>query len=127
MKELPGYSGDVEPMRIVLKPEYADKPIFEPPRRHSDLEYEIQDEKFGEMADAPVTVPATSTKFASNFTMPAKKALDGSWTDRRLCFDLRAVNEASEPDRHPLPLAEELFRSMAGSKFFTVINLRSGF
>ncbi len=81
-------------MRIVLKPEYADKPIFEPPRRHSDLEYEIQDEKLGEMADAPVT----STKFASNCTMPAK-ALDGSWTDRRLCFDLRAVNEASEPLR----------------------------
>jgi hypothetical protein len=73
------------------------------------------------LLDAPVTVPATSTKFASNCTMPANKALDGSWTDRRLCFDLRAVNEASEPDRHPLPLAEELFRSMAGSKLFTVI------
>jgi hypothetical protein len=47
IKEQPGYSGDVEPMRIVLKPEYADKPIFEPPRRHSYFEYEIQDEKFG--------------------------------------------------------------------------------
>ena len=33
----------------------------------------------------------------------------------------------SHSDRHPLPLAEELFRSMSGSKFFTVIDLRSGF
>jgi hypothetical protein len=50
----------------------------------------FEDEKFGEMADAPVTVPATSTKFASNCTMPAralmpaKKALDGSWTLSRI-------------------------------------------
>jgi hypothetical protein len=127
MKELPGYCGDVEPMRIVLKPEWADKPIFEPPCRHSDLEYDIQDDKFGEIRDAAISEPATSTKYACNCTMPAKKAADGSWTKRRLCFDARRINEATEADRHPLPLSEELFRSMAGSRFFTAMDLRYGF
>jgi hypothetical protein len=35
MKELPGYTEEVEPMFIAWKPEFAGKPIFEAPRRHS--------------------------------------------------------------------------------------------
>ena len=128
MADLPGYSGDVEPMRIPFKPEFEGKPIFEAPRRHSELELEVQDKKFTELKDVGFVVPAKGTRYASNCTMPAKKdPATGEWTDIRVCYDLRRINDATEPDKHALPLPEDIFRSMAGSRFWTVIDLRSGF
>ena len=59
--------------------------------------------------------------------MPAKKDADGNWTDLRMCVDFRPINAATLADRYGLHLPEELFRSMAGARFFTVIDLRSGF
>jgi hypothetical protein len=56
-----------------------------------------------------------------------KRAPDGSWTDKRFCIDLRAVNENTVVDKFGLPLPEALFRRMAGAKFLTKIDLRSGF
>jgi hypothetical protein len=104
-----------------------DRPIFEPPRRHSALEHEIQDAKCIEMRDASIIRPAAGSKYACNTTMPAKKDVDGNWTDKRFCIDLRPINEATVTDAYRLHIPEEMFRDMAGSRIFSCIDCRAGF
>lgn len=45
----------------------------------------------------------------------------------RVVVDYRALNEITVKDRYPLPLMDELFDRVHGAKFFTKIDLRSGF
>ena len=45
----------------------------------------------------------------------------------RVVIDYRALNEITVKNRYPLPLMDELFDRIAGAKWFTKIDLRSGF
>ena len=42
-------------------------------------------------------------------------------------MDYRALNAATVPDAHPLPLIEEEIANRAKGKLFTVLDLRHGF
>ena len=124
MKDLPGYTGDMGPFRIELD---TKDPIFSKPRRYSPLEREAETKKCSELEEAGMIVPCSVTKYASCPTMPAKKNAEGEWVDIRYCIDYRAVNERTIPDRYGMPLAEEVFRELAGKKILSSCDLRSGF
>jgi transposase InsO family protein/uncharacterized protein (UPF0335 family) len=53
----------------------------------------------------------------------AKKP-DGS---TRVCVDYRALNRITEKDAHPLPRVDESFSQFAGAKYFTSLDLKSGY
>src|SRR5213079_1132501 len=53
----------------------------------------------------------------------AKKP-DGS---TRICVDYRALNRITEKDAHPLPRVDESFSQFAGAKYFTSLDLKSGY
>ncbi|TIB06886.1 hypothetical protein E3P89_04152 [Wallemia ichthyophaga] len=55
--------------------------------------------------------------------MFVKKA-DGSM---RMCIDYRALNHITVKNKHPLPLIDEQIDQLAGAKFFSKIDLRSGY
>ena len=96
LKDLGCYSGEMGPATIDL---VHDRPIWQSQRWHSPLELRIQEEKCVELRDAGIIVPSTSTKYAMNVTMPAKKDADGQWTDRRYCCDARPLNAATKPNK----------------------------
>lgn len=126
LNDLPGYSGELGDVVIKMK---HDKPIWTPERKHSPLELQIGDEKVGEMLAAGIIsqISTLGAKYASAVTMPAKKAPDGTWSDKRFCCDSRRVNEAQVVDKHAMPLPEELFRRVQGARWNSKLDCRSGF
>ena len=66
-------------------------------------------------------VEPSSSPFASPLFW-SKKA--GSW---RFCIDYRKLNSVTKKDAHPLPRIEDIFDTLAGSKYFTTLDLAMGY
>lgn len=64
----------------------------------------------------------SDSEYASPIILVKKK--DG--TDR-MCVDFRALNRITVKDRYPLPLIEDHIDRLGGSKFFTSLDMASGF
>jgi len=96
LSELPGYVGT--PVQFELLDPH--RRMFSPQRQYSKEELLFGDEKVQEMLDAGVVKEISTTNpHASCVTLPMKRAPDGSWTDKRFCVDLRAVNANTVVDR----------------------------
>ncbi|EXB73268.1 Transposon Ty3-I Gag-Pol polyprotein [Morus notabilis] len=118
--ELPGLPPDREiEFCIDLLPETA--PISIAPYRMASAEMKELRKQLGELAEKG---------FIRNNTSPwgtpvlfAKKH-DGSF---RLCIDYRQLNRVTVKNKYPLPRIDELFDQLGGSRYYSKIDLRSGY
>lgn len=67
-------------------------------------------------------IQESTSPFASPVLLVKKK--NGEW---RLCVDFRRLNAHTIKNKFPLPIIEELFEELYGAKWFTTLDLRSGF
>jgi hypothetical protein len=93
------------------------KPLFRmSPTELSELKTQLE-----EMVKSGFIQPSKSP-FGAPILFVKKK--DGTM---RMCVDYRALNEITVKNSYPLPRVDELFDRLQGAKYFSKIDLRSGY
>ena len=97
------------------------KPIKETLRPQARAHLPIIDKMIDDMLDRGVIEPSRS-KWASNITLAKKK--DNTW---RFCCDTRKLNLITKKDLYPLKRIDTCLDTLAGSIWFSTLDMRSGF
>jgi hypothetical protein len=101
-------TGDSKPVRQCLR--------RQPPHYQEEIDRQIDEWlKLGQISPS-------QSEWASNIVVVKKK--DGSL---RFCVDYRQVNEKTIKDSYPLPRIDECLDCLGGAKWFSTMDLRSGY
>ncbi|GAX86464.1 hypothetical protein CEUSTIGMA_g13874.t1 [Chlamydomonas eustigma] len=131
----PGYTGPVGAFKLVPSGTNIIVPStvqVRPPRRRSPLEDQVMDEANLPLLDVGFIEECPNPVMSHECVIVVKKNPDTrEWTDKRCCVNYGAqsggINAYTTQDFYQLPLPEDLFRKTEGSKFFSVIDMKSGF
>ena len=97
------------------------RPIRQQLHRHPPAHQLEIDKQVKDLLAQGVIEPASSP-WSSNVVLA--KNTDGSF---RCCIDFRQLNEVTRKDAYPLPRTDQCFDALAGSCFFSSVDLRSGY
>ena len=97
------------------------QPVFTPARRLDPEKYAAAKLEFDKMEKAGI-VRRSNSPWASALHMVPKP--DGSW---RPCGDFRRLNNATVPDKYPVPNIRDFTNRLAGSHVFSKLDLVKGY
>ena len=118
-KKLPPNRGLQDIHTIELYPDT--RPSNHPAYKQSPAEDLLIKKQVEELLEAGLIRPSKSS-FASPVLFVKKP--DGSL---RFCVDYRMLNAATIKDNFPIPRAQDLIDRLASGKYFTSLDLRSGY
>ena len=105
--------------RIDLEP--GAQPTYRPDYKKSLPEYDEMKRQITEMLESGEIQPSVSPSGAPVLFV---KKQDGSL---RMCIDYRALNKQTIKNKYPLPRIEEMLDRLGKAKYFTKLDLRSGY
>jgi hypothetical protein len=105
--------------RIHLLPDMA--PVAVHPYRYPQLQKDELERQVAVMLTQGIIRILTSTFSAP--VLLVRKA-DGTW---HFCIDYHALNAMLSKDKFPIPVVDELLDELHGARFFTKLDLRSGY
>ena len=109
----------IEQHTIKLKP--GSQPIKQRPYRIPLAKREIAKQEIKLMAEKKLIEPSYSAWCSPAVLVPKR---DGS---TRFCIDYRRLNAVTVPDSHPLPRTDDTLSALGGAKWFSTLDLRSGY
>ena len=114
----PGSAKDVR-HEIDVEPET--RPIFQKPYAVPFSKKKIIADEVQKMLDAGV-IQKSKSPWSSPIVLATKK--DGSV---RFCVDFKKLNQVTKKDKYPLPDIDQMLRQVQGAKYFTSLDLASGY
>lgn len=100
---------------------HDERPFRERSRRLPPADFEDVRKHLQELQNAGIISPSRSP-YASPIVVVRKK--NGKI---RMCVDYRTLNRRTIPDQYTMPKIEDALHSLSGSKWFSVLDLRSGY
>lgn len=97
------------------------QPIHQLPRRVSPARRQEVRQLLNEMLKNDIIQPSNSP-WSSPIILVRKR--DGS---TRFCIDYRKVNSVTRKDAYPLPRVDDILDTLGGSKWFSTLDLKSGY
>ena len=97
------------------------QPIKQRPYRIPVHLHHVVDQQVEEMLARGLVRPSNSPWSSPSALAPQK---DG---DYRFCVDFRRLNAVTREDAYPMPRADEIFDKLGGARYFTTLDLASGY
>ncbi|XP_074322839.1 uncharacterized protein LOC141659812 [Apium graveolens] len=112
---------DYREIEFAIDLEPGTEPVSKAPYRMAHVEIKELARQLQELLEKGVIRPSVSPWGAPVLFVKKK---DGSM---RLCIDYRELNKLTIKNKYPLPRIDDLFDQLKGAKYFSKIDLRSGY
>ncbi|BBN67639.1 hypothetical protein Prudu_138S000300 [Prunus dulcis] len=119
-KELPKTLPTRRKVDHAIELEPSAKPPAKAPYRMAPPELEELRKQLKQLLNARYIQPSKPLWFPSSFPEEKEGTL-------RLCIDYRTLNKVTIKNKYPIPLIVDLFDQLEGAKYFTKLDLRSGY
>lgn len=102
-----------------------EQPIYIKNYRHPQTQKEEINKQVSKLLDNKLIEPSVSS-YNSPLILVPKKSQDGTkkW---RMCVDYRMLNKHLIADKFPLPRIDDILDNLGKAKYFSVLDLYSGF
>src|SRR5207302_3701286 len=117
---------DRERHKILTKDQEFPYPVFTGKRNYSEEHNKFMKEEVQKMLSAGI-IQESSGDWSSAPVIVEKKPGPDGVKKLRMCIDFRKLNARTEQDRYPIPEIEGILRSFHGAKYYTTLDLASGY